>query len=734
MAVWKRHDRSPGALCSLRTALFSVLCLFFVLPEGSAGSEVTPVPAVEVSTEPHEDVDLKRDEALAGAEVNPVEEIIVRAERVPEAVLEVPAAVSVVDQQAIQFARQQLTLGESLVAVPGVFTQGRQNFAQDLRISIRGFGSRARFGIRGIRLLIDGIPTTLPDGQGQVDTLQLATASRVEVMRGPSASLYGSAAGGIIRVESQPIPEVPVVAARAQAGSNGYQSYDAKSLGKIGDVGYLLGLSRQVTGGYRQHSHMESNVLNSRAEWAIDDDSELIAYANFVYGPVAQDSGALSAAQVAQDRRQARTCNETLDAGERVNQFNGALKYRHSHDAFNETTAVAWAGWRGFSNHLAFQSTFACNNLIGAQGDLDRIFAGGTLQHVYESNPFGLFNQLLVGGGFELQHDDRSRRSIRNGNVEDTTIDQLEDVLSLRAFVQDEWELPGTWTIGFSLGFDWLHYDVNDRLVPSGSDSGALNYSEWSPSGTVRWSPHEIFNPYARISTSFEPPTTTELRRPGQGGFDPDLQPQRAVNYEVGVKGLLPGTLRYELAVYHIEIDDEILRFEIAGDDFYRNAGRSDRTGVELGFYWQPVETVLATAAYTFSKSSFIDHQSSDLSENFNGNQVPGVPEQLLYLAVQYDHPAGLFASLEGRYVGSFYADDANQVKTDPYGVLDLRMGWRLEWGPWQVTPQLGFNNLLDAKYIDNVRTGERWDASSHIFEPAPGLEIYGGISAGFEF
>ncbi|MDP6242252.1 MAG: TonB-dependent receptor [Myxococcota bacterium] len=675
-----------------------------------------------------------RAETLADAEVDPVEEIVVRADRVPQTVLQVPAAVSVVDQQAIQFARQQLTLGESLLAVPGVFTQNRQNFSQDLRISIRGFGARARFGIRGIRLLIDGIPTTLPDGQGQVDTLQLTTTGRIEVMRGPSASLYGSAAGGVIRVESEPVPEVPLFSVRAQAGSNGYQSYDAKAMGKTGPVGILLGLSRQVTGGYRGHSHMESNVLNGRVEWAIDDDSELIGYANLVYGPVAQDSGALSAAQVSDNRHQAQACNTTLDAGESVNQFSGALKYRHAHNAANETTATGWVGWRDFSNRLAFQSPFACENLIGAVGKLDRIFSGASLQHVYESAPFGLFNQLLVGGGFEMQNDDRSRRSIDGGIVGGKTIDQLEDVLSLRAFIQDEWELPADWTLGFSLGFDWLRYDVTDRLVAGGGESSVLHYSEWSPSGTLRWNPHEGVNPYLRISTSFEPPTTTELRRPDQGGFDPNISPQRAVNYELGVKGLLPGTLRYELAAYYIKIDDEILKFDVEGEDFYRNAGRSDRTGVELGAYWQPIEPILATAAYTFSKSSFIDHQSSNGSENFNGNQVPGVPEHLLYLALQYNHPGGLFLSLEGRYVGSFYADDANQVKTDPYGVLDVRAGWRMEFGAWRVTPQLSFNNLLDAKYMDNVRTGEKWSAADLIFEPAPGFEIYGGLSAGIEF
>lgn len=672
---------------------------------------------------------------------DPVDEIIVRAERVPANVIHVPAAVTVVDQEAIQFARPQLTLGESLSVVPGVFTQNRQNFAQDLRISIRGFGSRARFGIRGIRVLVDGIPTTLPDGQGQVDTLQLATAGRIDVMRGPSASLYGSASGGIIRIESEPVPEIPLVQARAMAGSYGFQSYDAKGLGQAGPVGLLVGVSRQVTGGYRDQSQMESNVLNSRVGWEIDDDSELTAYLNFVYGPIAQDAGGLSNAQIAQDRRQAQTCNQILDAGESVNQLGGALKYRREFGEHDETTAVTWYGWRDFDNRLAFGNACLGSAAGGSAGEIDRFFAGGSLQHVHEQDVFSLPNRLLAGVDIEAQRDDRSSRELYAQSLGATTLYQSEDVTSYRFFVQDDLTLPADLTLGFSLGFDALRYDVTDQLPPTATDvddSGGLDFNQWSPAGTLRYSPLESVNAYVRISTSFEPPTTTELRRPdGTGGFDATLEPQTAVNYEVGLKGLLPGRFRYELAVYYMQIDSEILRIQIpingGVDDRYRNAGESTRTGVEVGLAWRPIEPVTFTAAYTFSASEFVQHAAEN-GEDFQGNEVPGVPEQLLYAAVQYDHVSGAFVSLEGRYVGSYYADDANRVQADSYGVLDLRMGWRIDWGNFELIPQLGFNNLLDEAYVDNVRTGERATAASRIFEPAPGFEVYGGMSLGYRF
>jgi len=672
---------------------------------------------------------------------DPVDEIIVRAERVPANVIHVPAAVTVVDQEAIQFARPQLTLGESLSVVPGVFTQNRQNFAQDLRISIRGFGSRARFGIRGIRVLVDGIPTTLPDGQGQIDTLQLSTAGRIDVLRGPSASLYGSASGGVIRIETEPVPEVPLVQGRAMAGSNGYQSYDAKGLGRAGPVGLLVGLSRQVTGGYREQSHMESNMLNSRVGWEIDDDSELTACLNFVYAPTAEDAGGLSAAQVAQDRRQAQTCNQILDAGESVDQVGGALKYRRAFGEHDETTAVTWYGWRDFSNRLAFGNACLGSSAGGSAGQLDRFFAGGSLQHVHDQPIFSLPNRLLAGVDIEAQRDDRSARELYASSLGATTIDQSEDVTGYRFFVQDDLSLPADLTLGFSLGFDWLHYSVSDWLPPTAGDvddSGAFDFNQWSPAGSLRYSPDDAFNAYVRVSTAFEPPTTTELRRPdGTGGFDASLSPQTAVNYEVGIKGLLPGRLRYEFAVYYMEIDNEILRIQIpingGVDDRYRNAGQSTRTGVEFGLAWRPIEPITASVAYTFSASEFVQH-SAENGDNFAGNQVPGVPEQFLYLALQYDHPWGLFASIEGRYVGAYYADDANTIETQSYGVIDLRTGWRIELGRFELVPQIGINNLLDEAYIDNVRTGERANAASRIFEPAPGFEVYGGMSLGYRF
>lgn len=699
----------------------------FAQEEGPKSDETAAGTGIEEITPFAQEAESKVDETDEGTGI---EEIVVHTNRIEQRWIDVPASVSVVGQEQIQLARPQLTLGESLAQVPGVFTQNRDNFSQDLRISIRGFGSRAQFGVRGIKLLVDGFPMTTPDGQGQVDTLQLSTTGRIEVLRGPSASLYGSAAGGVIRIESEPVSEEPTATARTGFGSNGYRSYEAKSSGYAGPVGILVGLSRQQMGGYRDHSRMESNVLNSRAHWAVDDKSELMGLFNVVYAPVAEDPGGITAEQVAEDRRQAFQRNVNTDAGESLTQVTGGLRYRRNWDARNETTVAFWTAWRDFKNHIPI----ACGgqfNFQGVDGKLDRIFAGGSVQHVNSHKVFDLDNSVLVGFDVEAQRDQRSRRCLQD---RDQVLDQDENVTSIRAFLRDELGLTEQLALSFSLGFDALRYSVTDRLLVTADnpdDSGNLNFTQWNPAAALLWNRSLGINAYARVSTSFEPPTTTELRKEGgEGGFNPNLDAQRALNFEVGLKGMLPGSLRYDFVVYRIWTDDEIVQYEAADNQkYYVNAGKTKRYGVEAMAEYEFFPGLIASAAYTYTEAEYTDYTSG--SSNYSGNQVPGVPTQHLYAELRYLHSSGLFAALEGRYVGAFWADDANTVETESYGLLDLRVGWRGEIGAWQLGPYVGLGNLTDTDYNDNVRLNA-W--GGRYYEPAPGFAVQGGLSLSYEF
>src|SRR5688500_6187144 len=149
----------------------------------------------------------------------PEDAVVVTATRRPQPSLEIPASIDRIYADEIRAGRPQLNLTQSLGRVPGVVVQNRQNYAQDLQISTRGFGARATFGVRGIRLIADGIPATMPDGQGQASTFALGSAERIEVLRGPFSALYGNAAGGVITVETEDAPERPTGEASLHAGS-----------------------------------------------------------------------------------------------------------------------------------------------------------------------------------------------------------------------------------------------------------------------------------------------------------------------------------------------------------------------------------------------------------------------------------------------------------------------------------------------------------------------------------
>jgi iron complex outermembrane receptor protein len=314
------------------------------------------------------------------------------------------------------------------------------------------------------------------------------------------------------------------------------------------------------------------------------------------------------------------------------------------------------------------------------------------------------------------------------------TLDQAEDVTSLRGFVRDELSLPRDFALTFSLGFDNLRYELDNNLAlgpGSSAETGRVDFSEWSPAVAFRWNPSQSLNPYMRISTSFEPPTTTEFRNPsGEGGFNPDLGAQRAINYEAGVKGFLSGRLRYDLAIYHIKTSDELISYEIADETYFRNAGRTERTGFEAMVQAEVIDGVHLTTSYTYSRAEFTDYVLES-GENLAGNQVPGVPENSFYAELRYMHPEGFFAALEGRVVGAFYADDRNSVRTERYGVLDLRAGWKLERGQWRLTPYVAVSNLTDTLYNDNVRLNAGF---GRYYEPAAGVQVQGGVGIAYSF
>jgi iron complex outermembrane receptor protein len=660
------------------------------------------------------------------------EEIIVTATRIPLAWERAPLAVGHVDRAQVQTGRQQLGLDESLAVVPGLFFQNRYNFAQELRISIRGFGARANFGIRGIRLIADDIPLTMPDGQGNVDSIDLGSVASIEVIRGPVSAMYGAAGGGAIILHSEEGPEEPFVSGRFGIGANGFRQGQLKSGAQNGDLNWLASLSGSEIDGHRDHSRYERSLLNSRVRYDFAASSLTLVF-NAVDAPEAQDPGALTAAEVAADRHQAAPRNVLFDAGEAWEQQRLGLSWRKPLSgglAGNQDLLLrAWAIRRDFMNRLPFDLN---SNGQGGSVDLDRKVGGVGGQWRWDRTlAEGRQNRLLIGFDLDAQRD-RRRRFVNNlGRPGPLTTDQDEDVSAFGLFVENAWDLAAHWTLSLGARYDDLEYEVEDRTA--GEGSGSTSFSELSPMAGLSWAVGPGFNVYGNVATSYDPPTFTELANPEAAtGFNRNLDPQTATNYELGFKGMIARRLRYELALFHIAVQDEIVPFELAasGQAFFRNAGRSTHDGLEAALLFEFLPGLDGALTYTGSDFTF-DRFRGVGGEVFDGNRIPGVPKHQVHVELDWRPDSGLYAGIDLLYAGEFHANDANTVLTGDYLVANLRAGYRHSGARWAFEPFIGVNNLTDETYDANVRINA---AFGRYFEPAPGRDVYGGIELRFDY
>jgi len=657
-----------------------------------------------------------------------LEEVVVTATRIPTDLVRLPFAAGSVGRDEIQRGRQQLGLDEALVSVPGLFFQNRYNFAQDLRIAIRGFGARANFGIRGIRIFADDIPLTLPDGQGSVDAIDLGSAERIEVIRGPFSSVYGSASGGVINIRSEDGPDTPFISGRLNLGSYDYRQAQAKAGGQAGQLNWLANFSATELDGFRDHAAYESKLFNSKFRYEFDEPASLTVVINAVDSPVADDPGGLNAREAAEDRRQAAPRNLLYNAGEALDQQSLGLAFRKKFSGNRELMLRNYYVQRDFNNRLPFDVN---SNGQGGSVDLSRKVAGLGGNYSWDTNLGSRANQLVIGFDYDAQRDLRKRFANNQGVIGDLTTNQDEDVTTTGLYVQDVLNLSDTAALTLGGRFDKVKYEVTDRT--GAASPGQRTFKEFSPMIGVNWAAREAVNLYANISYSFDPPATTELANPdGPTGFNQNLESQTATNYELGMKGLITGRLRYELALFHIDVRDEIVPFELegSGQSFFENAGSSTRDGVEAALSMELARGLTGTATYTWSDFVFDEFRGVD-GQVYDGNRIPGIPEQLFNFDLTWAHSSGFYAGWDLLYVGSFFADNANEVETDDYLVSNLRAGFRWGGEKWVFEPFLGINNLFDEKYMGNIRLNASF---GRYYEPAPERNIYGGILLRYSF
>lgn len=645
--------------------------------------------------------------------------VTITASKIESNVQQLPYAVSVYSQRETDVSKQQLSLQEYIVQMPGVFTQNANNFAQDLRISIRGFGARSAFGIRGIKLIVDGIPETTPDGQGQLDNLNLGTIDRIEVIKGSSSSLYGNASGGVISIDSKTDFKKPFTALKATTGSYGMQNYQfTTGLGRA-KTKILLHANYGASEGYRENSSFEQWNFNGNLSHRPHDRVKFNFLINYSNSPFAQDAGGLNIDEASTDPSQAREANLTFKTEESIDQLKIGSSIVWNPNPKSELKTYAFYSFRDFNGKLPFE--------FGGQIDLQRNYAGHGSSFQYKTPK----NTFQVGYDLAYQNDSRQRFRNLEGSRGNLTLDQKERFTNIGLYMVDHYSWD-KWYFTGGVRFDYNKLEAIDGFLTDQDDSGSIDLNAFNPSLGISYALLTNHNVYVNFSTSYETPALSELSSSpdGEQGFNKTLKPQKANSIELGFKAKYNNGFRYQLNYFYVNTKDDLVPFELAlfpGRSFFRNAGSTKRHGVEIDATYLIDRNWQLQANYAYSDFEYDEYLIS--GDVFNGKTLPGIPKHQGGLSIRYYNENGIYGVLQNTIVGKLYADDANTVSVRDYGLTNLRVGYGKSLGKIRLHPFFGINNLLDTQYFDNIRINA---FGGRYYEPAPGIQVFGGMQLQF--
>ena len=664
--------------------------------------------------------------------------LVVSGSRQASSSFEAPFSIDSVDRQQISDGQLGINASEVLTRVPGLVVQNRQNYAQDLQISSRGFGARSAFGVRGLKLISDGIPASTADGQGQAATFNLDTAERIEVLRGPASTLYGSNAGGVIQVFSRD-PEGPVkVGADTLLGPDGMQRNHLSAEGATEQAGFLLDASRMDTDGYRDHSAARRDQTFAKLNLTPDADSKLA----FIYSSLEQNGTQDPLGQTWEaykaDPRSVTANAELYNTRKSIDhQQIGANYERH----FGEATlqATAYTGKRSVIQYLSIpKGTPSNNDYGGGVVAFDRTFHGGSLRWL---QPVGAVD-LVFGLDYDQSEDDRQGYQNFVGDTLGVKgalrRDEKDTATSLDPYAQATWKV-GDWTLQGGLRYSTVEIDVDDHYLVNGDDSGNRRYEQASPTASLGYAFTPELNAYLSVGRGFETPTQGELAYAPSNtpGVNYNLDPSTSTQYELGLKALLGQGTRVNAALFQINTEDEIVVFaNTAGRTSYQNAGKTLRRGFELGVESQLSEQWSANLAYTYLAaqydSSFVSGTGTAARTIDSGNNLPGVPRTTLFTELVWQPIDGISTAVEGLYRSKVYVEDSNSARPAPaYSVFNWRARFEQHYGPWTVHQLLRLDNLLDRQYVGSVIVG---DGNARYYEAAPGRSWYAGAGVSYQF
>jgi iron complex outermembrane recepter protein len=689
--------------------------------------------------------------AAGGALAQSLPQVTVSATRTEAAPFDVPASVDVIDGARVHAAgRPEVNLSESLGLVPGVTARDRQNYAQDLQLSIRGFGARSTFGVRGVRLYVDGIPATMPDGQGQLSHIDLASAGRIEVLRGPFSALYGNSSGGVVQVFTEPGEGPPTLEVSAAAGSSGVLRPGLRLSGSTPSLGYVVSANRFSTDGFRDHSAASRDLLNARFDFKRREDSEWTLIVNSV-DIRADDPLGLDRAQFQTAPRSVDPAAIQFDTRKTVRQDQLGLVHEYRVDGANRLRLMIYGGQRDTEQFQAIPVAPQASILHpGGVIGLARQYAGTDLRWITQTTLAQAPLEVVGGLSYDrlLEHRQGWQNFVGSALGVQGALRRDEDnrVSNLDPYLQAVWKFAPRWSLTAGVRHSSVRFSSADRFIvgANGDDSGRVSYSATLPVAGLMYAVTPQVHLYGSVGRGFETPTSNELayRPDGSAGLNFALRPSRSDNVELGIKGRSPAQggwrTEWNAAWFQTSTRSEIVtQTNDHGRSTFTNAGTTRRRGIELAWSatlaraWQfQLAQTWLDARY---RDAFATCTGAPCTTQFipAGNRIPGTARSVSAAEIAWQPARGWRGGAELRYSSRVYVNDINSETAPSFATLAAYGGYVFDLKGWTLSATLRVDNLLDRRYAGSVIVNE---GNGRFYEPAPGRNYLAKLVGSYPF
>ncbi len=662
----------------------------------------------------------------------------VEATRTDTTYLQTPASVFRIDAPQVDTS-SQVNLTEVVKGIPSLQLRNRENYAQDLQLSMRGFGARSTFGVRGIRLYVDGIPATMPDGQGQTSNIDLSSLDHVEVLTGPFSSLYGNSSGGTILTSTKEGQGKDSIELSYSGGS-----HDKSRAGLVlqggakgaNEPSYVISSSYFDTDGYREHSGAEKVLNNAKLSWNLDDGSKINWVTNYVKIH-ADDPQGLTHDQWNANPKQQVPFLKQFNVRKDIEQTQTGVTWTKPINDKNELYAMAYLGNRQVTQYQSIPKSTqdASINHAGGVIDFERDYYGADFRWTGKE----LLPNTTVSVGVALDAMDEDRKGFENFNLVNgqpsygvkgnLRRDEDNTLWNIDPYLQASWQFLPTWRLDTGVRYSNVHYKSKDNYLSNGDDSGKTDYSKVLPSAALSWQILPELMGYVSYAKGFETPTFTEMayRPDGESGFNFDLTASTSDTYETGLKSQNQFG-DFTLAVFQTKTKDDIVSAGNSnGRSTFRNADKTLREGVEFAWNKKLWRDLTATASYTYLDATFDADIPAlgSIAQIPSGNAIPGIAKNQAYASLAWQPSHGLYGGVDVQYMDKIYVNDTNSDAAPSYSVTSANVGYAWVMGDWKVNSFARVDNLFDKNYAGSVIVN---DGNGRYFEPADGRNWSAGL------